>query len=188
MLDKYTDGMKRSNSSKGVTPVIAVLLLLMMTVAAAGGAYVWMNSLQEDLREQTEQEAKSFDRDISMSDLKCYNEEGTGKINVLFKNSGTKALDLNPVDMEVRSLGEFIPELSRYDISLSETSIDTGDSSAEGISLDPSVDSDFADVNGVGYYTIEVGSGTFDSGRYYTIEFTFKDEGDYTKEARCQVD
>ena len=173
---------------KGVTPVIAVLLLLMMTVAAAGGAYVWMNQLQQDLKAQTEQEAQSFDRDISMSDLRCYNEGETGKIKVLFKNSGTKALDLNPVDMEVRSLGEFKPGLSRIDISLSETSIDAGADAAEGISLASSVESDFADVNGVGYYTIEVGEGKFESGMYYTIEFTFKDEGDYSKSGRCQID
>jgi len=179
MLRSIFDGSKRSNSSKGVTPVIAVLLLLMMTVAAAGGAYVWMTSLQEDLKEQTQSEAESMNRDISLNELTCDND---GTIEVLLRNSGEKEIDLNPVDMEIRNAdtGEINFSLSKLDMDLTGTDA----SDADFVSLEGD---GVASPGGTGYYTLSA-EGEFQSNMLYEITFIFKDEDSYEKTAECRTE
>lgn len=168
---KYFDGKR-----KGVTPVIAVLLLLMMTVAAAGGAYVWMTSLQDQLKSQTQDEVTSFDRSISMSDVRCMSD---GTVEVLLRNSGDKELDLDPVDMEVRDTdtGNINASISKFDMDISSATDSDDVSNVDGGGI--------KSPGGTGVYTISAG-GNFEADRLYEITLIFKDEDSYDISATCR--
>ncbi len=163
---------------KGITPVIAIVLLLMMTVAAAGGAYAWLTQLQEQFQNQAE---SSIERGINIVDMQCYNQDGSGYVEVFFKNSGTKALDLNPIDMNIRagSTGNINYTLTQTGLKFSQTG-----GLGDGITF-ISGSNDFSEPGESAPYLIT--TEPFSAGDRYQIDFVFTDEDGTTKTANCQA-
>lgn len=86
---------------KGITPIIATVLLLMMTVAAAGAAYVWMNSLQDQIQKEVENTAGSL-ADSSRLEFqfryrKCNSTDSTAE--VYLENTGQAKINQGPVSL-----------------------------------------------------------------------------------------
>ena len=174
------NGRENFNRRKGVTPVIAVLLLLMMTVAAAGGAYIWITELQDRITGRTEDDMDRWDRDVSLTDLRCYDD---GKVVARFRNSGDIALNINPVDMLVhdRATGERQDYETIYGMNLRDGS--TGQNEVDINILGP--DNDFSNVNNIAAYSIET-EGNFEAYNHYEITFRFTDMNDMTVSGRCR--
>ncbi|MDY6770903.1 MAG: archaellin/type IV pilin N-terminal domain-containing protein [Candidatus Nanohaloarchaea archaeon] len=165
---------------KAITPVIAVVLLLMMTVAAAGGAYAWLTQLQNQFQQRTQE---NIERGIDIVSLDCYNDGGTGYVEVFFKNSGTKALDLNPIDMNIR-----LAATSSINYSLTRTGLKLSDIGGLGRGITFIEGSnDFASPRASAPYKINTFS-RFKLGTRYKINFIFTDEDSTTKSGSCQAD
>ncbi len=164
----------------GITPVIAIVLLLMMTVAAAGGAYAWLTQLQEQFQKQAEQDVE---RGIDITDLRCYNEEGAGTVEVFFSNSGTTELDLDPIDLNVRSAstGNVNYTLTRTSISLAAGRL------SDQVFFETDGNEDFSDPRSSAAYSIVL-DGTMENGQRYEMEFIFTDENSETVTSTCQAE
>lgn len=160
---------------KGITAVIAIILLLMMTVAAAGGAYVWMQNLQEQYEGQAERIAT---RDISIQSLRCFNEEGTGVVRVLLKNSGETNINLNPSDVLVREFSSQNEPVgaSQRDISLSV------ENPAGPVNITDN--QGFPEPGGSAVYNIDLRD-SLTEGRRYNVEFVFTSEDGITRDSSC---
>lgn len=170
---------------KGITPVIATILLIMMAVAAAGGAYTWITQIQDQFKERAQ---TSLDRSVDLIDLRCYKNSTGSYIDAFFKNSGERAIDLNPVDLRIRNsaTGSVNFTLTRTGISLSTTA----GSLSDGVTL-ISGNSDFKSPGASTPYRIRPGSSpswaNFETGDRYTVEFEFTDEGGLVKTETCQA-
>lgn len=165
----------------GITPVIAVVLLLMMTVAAAGGAYAWTSGLMEGFFGRAEAETQ---RDIAIKNIACFNQAPTAGdgayVEVYFSNTGTKKLDLQPVDMHIRprDTGNINYSLTRTGISLT--------SGALSPMIDFQFGDGFASPGTSSAYIIGLES-RFESGKNYEIEFVFTDEANTKRVGYCQA-
>jgi len=166
---------------KGITPVIAIVLLLMMTVAAAGGAYAWTSGLLDDFMGEAENEA---DRGISIQNLVCYNQAPTvgdgAYVEVFFQNTGTKQLDLDPVDMNVRdrATGDINFTLTRTGLSLEERNL--------GPRIDFKFGDDFTEPGTSAAYIVGLDD-RLERGANYEVEFVFTDEENTAHAAYCQA-
>jgi len=90
---------------KGITPIIATVLLLMMTVAAAGAAYVWMNSLQEQVRQQVEGSSSLITGQSQMQvdvRFKLCNSTSNA-ITVFLQNSGGVSIDKGNIGLTLKN-------------------------------------------------------------------------------------
>jgi len=165
---------------KGITPVIAIVLLLMMTVAAAGGAYAWLTQLQEQFQNQAEEDVE---RGIDITDLRCYNDQGTGTVEVFFSNSGTTQLDLNPIDLNVRSAST-----SNVNYTLTRTSIGLAQNQlSDQVFFETESGEDFADPRSSAAYTIGLDD-SMEVGQRYEMEFIFTDENSEAVTSTCQAE
>jgi flagellin-like protein len=166
---------------KGITPVIAIVLLLMMTVAAAGGAYAWTSGLLDDFMGEAEDEAE---RGISIQNLVCYNQAPTvgdgAYVEVFFQNTGTKQLDLDPVDMNVRdrATGDINFTLTRTGLSLEERNL--------GPEVDFKFGDDFTEPGTSAAYIVGF-PGRLERGANYEVEFVFTDEENTAHAEYCQA-
>ncbi len=80
---------KMDSKRKGITPVIAIVLLLMMTVAAAGMAYVWIMSLQEDVRVIADEGLNDMKIMASVSlSFEAVHNKSTNLIEFTLRNTG----------------------------------------------------------------------------------------------------
>jgi len=173
---------------KGITPIIAIVLLLMMTVAAAGGAYAWLTQLQDQFQERANE---NLNRDISVIDMTCYNNDTAGYVEVFFKNAGSAELDLNPIDMNIRSraTGDVNFTLTRSSFTL-DYDDDANEPAADRVTRPGGPEQDFEAPGDSAAYKIAIGeqSADFETGSQYTVEFIFTDEDDTTKSQSCQAD
>ncbi len=166
---------------KGITPVIAIVLLLMMTVAAAGGAYAWTSGLLDQFMGTAEDETE---RGISIQNLVCYNQAPTvgdgAYVEVFVQNTGTKQLDLDPVDMNVRdrATGDINYTLTRTGMSLEERNL--------GPAIDFKFGDDFTEPGTSAAYIVGLPD-TLERGTNYEVEFVFTDEENTKHAAYCQA-
>lgn len=166
---------------KGITPVIAIVLLLMMTVAAAGGAYAWSSGLLDQFMGEAEDEAE---RGISIQNLVCYNQAPTvgdgAYVEVFFQNTGTKQLDLEPVDMNVRdrATGDINFTLTRTGLSLEQRNL--------GPEIDFKFGDDFTEPGTSAAYIVGLPD-RLERGANYEVEFVFTDEENTAHAEYCQA-
>ncbi len=90
---------KMDSKRKGITPVIAIVLLLMMTVAAAGMAYVWIMSLQEDVRVIADEgvEDMKIVSSVSLS-FEAVHEDAGNMIEFTLRNTGKHGFSSGELD------------------------------------------------------------------------------------------
>ncbi len=177
LKDKFINSFK--TSSKGVTPVIAVLLLLMMTVAAAGGAWIWMTQLQDEFMDQADDEMGEMDGGISMEAITCDESD----IDMYLRNSGDTAISPVPVDIIIReqATGNIYTELYEADLT-------------EGTTADyfrETPDGDISNPGSVYEYELEINDDWTDNidleyADYYDVTVRFVDENDYEVDVTCR--
>ncbi len=76
----------------GITPVVAIVLLLMMTVAASGGAYAWMQQVQNEAQEDADQGLSSR---LDVKSVTCEGSVAT----IAVSNTGSRAFTGGPADV-----------------------------------------------------------------------------------------
>jgi len=157
-----------------------------MAVAAAGGAYTWITQIQDQFKQRA---TESLNRDVDLIDMRCYRNNTGSYIEPFFKNSGDKAVDLNPVDIFIResATGDINNTLTRTGISLSST----GGALSDGVVI-INGGTDFKSPGSSAPYRIRLGSSpswkNFDVGSRYSITFTFTDENGIEKQDTCQAE
>jgi flagellin-like protein len=86
-------------NSKGVTPVVATVLLMTITVAATASAFTFMNGIQQDFRDNTEDNLNDRQK-RSQSDINietAYNSTD-GYILLSVRNTGSLTLEVEDDD------------------------------------------------------------------------------------------
>ncbi len=79
---------------RGITPVVAIVLLLMMTVAASGGAYAWMQNVQEEARDRAQSDLTA---NLAAKEVIC----DRGAVRLAVKNSGDRQVLTGEADLYV---------------------------------------------------------------------------------------
>lgn len=85
-------------NSKGITPIVATVLLMTITVAATASAFTFMNGIQKDFKDNTEDRLNDRKKN-SQSDINietAYNN--TGHIFLSVRNTGSLTLDIEDDD------------------------------------------------------------------------------------------
>jgi len=166
---------------KGITPVIAIVLLLMMTVAASGGAWMWIQELQNEFQGQVD-----IRSDIKLISLTCYNKLGDGQVEAYFKNTGKSQIDLGHVNMYVTDVynGEMAYSLTRTDMSFQANDV----SSTLGLEIVTGSSQDFSNPKQSAAYRITTGNSgaEFETNKVYEIAFEFSNVGDRQITQQCE--
>lgn len=80
---------------KGITPVIATVLLMTITVAATASAFTFMNGIQNDLKENTEDRLSQQERESQSNiDIETAYNSTDGYIIVSVRNTGSLTLQI----------------------------------------------------------------------------------------------
>ncbi len=153
---------------KGITPVVAVVLLVFMTVAAAGGAFVFLQAVQEEFKKGA---LTTLRTDVDVIDLTCSGQW----INATLQNNGEAAVDVEPVHVFVRHRSN-----GRLNNTLSATGINLGDDLDSGNGIEEPGDT--------GKYTVNTGSGNFQASQKYIIEYNFPGNEGHTARSFCTAE
>lgn len=168
------------NTSKGITPVIAIVLLLMMTVGAVGGAYAWFSGIMQDAQEDANTQQNT---EINMYNAECMDIGGSFHALFWIENTGDRAVDFSAVDVLVfdRVNDERVVTLGDRERDL--TSVGTAERPDEWSASD--FDSNASEPNMVAGYNLSLGDTPSDGG-LYEIELRFTNT-EVSATAECQV-
>ncbi len=173
--------MHKEDNKKGITPVVTMIILILIAITIAVGAYTWVTQFQEQTQGKVEEKAGALDRRVSIQSIDCSNyDDGTGRIEVWFKNAGSTTLTLDPVNLLISRQGTegADTELSRTQLSLYNSTL------SEGIRITGD-NVDFREAGSSANYIINTSN--LASRNTYDLEFVFTDEGEMTLRERCEV-
>jgi flagellin-like protein len=90
------------STSKGITPVIAIVLLLLITVAGVGVVYTQFNELTQNNQAQDQLQNQQRVQTASLSIVGVNNIGSSGgSLNVSIRNTGDETVSLNQLGAQV---------------------------------------------------------------------------------------
>lgn len=150
---------KTITGRKGITPVVAIVMLLMLTLVVGGGVMAFLTGFFE---EQTGDIEAQRSTNAEFRGLTCIDNGGSNAdfINFTLRNTGDTNIDLNSVDIYVRSVSNS---------QLLHTITTSGGAMAQ-MTVDDRLWSDSETLN-------PATEANLSAGNAYTIEFEFTSNG-----------
>ena len=125
------------DTSKGITPVIAIVLLLLITVGAVGVVYTQFQSLIGNPGEQASQQQDIQNTEVSFDSMRKADFNGASYVNVTFSNTGSVTWNSSTLGLQ------YVPEGTGSGVS--GEALSTTD-----FTYDSSADTCFNDESGAG--------------------------------------